>query len=87
MTEREKVQYDLQLQDKKTGRFTDKSLERMRRLFVVKILVDENNQRIFSDEDEFLLQDVDGRCISMIYDEGQLHCGYNQSDIEELGKE
>lgn len=86
LTERERVQYDLQLQDKKTGRFTDKSLEKMRRLFVVKVLVDDSGNRIFTDEEEELLKDIDGRLVSVLYETGQGHCGYDKADVEDIVK-
>jgi hypothetical protein len=86
LTERERAQYELQLQDKKLGRATDASIEKMRRLFVAKTLVDEAGSRLFSDEESEQLGEVDGRIMGLLYERAQRHCGYDSKEIEELAK-
>ncbi len=82
LTERERSQYELQLQDKKGG-VTNSSVEKMRRLLVAKTLVDKDGQRLFSDEEESLLADVDGRMMAILYDQAWKHCGYDKDELED----
>ena len=86
MTERERAQYELQLQDKKSGKATDASIEKMRRLFVAKTLVDHAGNRLFNDDEAEQLGEVDGRVMGLLYERAQKHCGYDSSEIEELAK-
>ena len=83
MTERERADYELSLQNKKQGKI---DWERARRLFVCRILVDESGNRLLSDEDEALLQPIDGKLIGLLYSEGQSHCGYDRDEVEALVK-
>jgi len=82
LNERERAEYEIQLQDKKNGY----QYEKMRRLFICKVLVDAAGQRILTDADQESLKAVDGRLLGMLYDQAQTHCGYDKSEVETLIK-
>ncbi len=82
LTEAERAKYEIQLQDKKNGYQFEKS----RRLMVCKTLVDESGNRILDDNDADLLKNVDGRVMAMLYSAAMDHCGYDDSEVEELTK-
>lgn len=81
LTEAERAEYEIQLQGKKGYDY-----EKSRRLFLCKVLVDENNNRILTDADQEHLKAVDGRVIGMLYSQAQKHCGYDSDEIETLQK-
>ncbi len=83
LTERERTEYELALQDKKTGRMT---FDRSRRLLIARVLVDAEGKRLLMDEDVDALQSVDGRITGMLFAEAQKHCGYDENEIENLTK-
>jgi hypothetical protein len=82
LSEREKADYEIKLQDKKSGMSTKKA----RALFLCRVLVDESNNRLLRDEDVDAVGAMDGRIASAIYAVALDHNGYDETDIEELVK-
>jgi len=82
LSEKERCDYELSLQDKK-GKFT---ADKLRRMLLVKTLVDSNGARLLQDSDEALLREVDGRTIGVLYDRAKKHCGYDDDELEAITK-
>jgi hypothetical protein len=82
LSEREKADYEIKLQDKKSGMSTKKA----RALFLCRVLVDEANNRLLRDDDVDAVGEMDGRIASAIYAVALDHNGYDETDIEELVK-
>ena len=83
LTEKERTDYELALQDKKTGKI---SFDKTRRMLIARVLVDEHGNRLLTDADVDALQSVDGRITGMLFSEAQKHCGYDDDEIENLTK-
>lgn len=82
LSEREKADYEIKLQDKKAGM----SAKKARALFLCRVLVDESNNRLLTDVDVDAVGETDGRIASAIYSVALDHNGYEETDIEELVK-
>lgn len=82
MSEAEKADYEIKLQDKKAGM----SYKKSRALFLCRVLVDENGERLLLDSDCDAVMAMDGKITSTLYGVAQDHCGYSEGDIEELVK-
>ena len=82
LTEKERASFELSLQDKKGNL----SFEKSRRSLLVRVLVDDNGNRLFADGEESLLEPLDGRITAAIYDAANRHCGYDRDEIETLVK-
>lgn len=82
LSEREKAEYEIKLQDKKAGMSTKKA----RALFLCRVLVDDSNQRTLRDEDVDAVGEIDGQIASAIYSTALEHNGYDETDIEDLVK-
>lgn len=82
LSEKERCEYELSLQDKK-GKF---AADKLRRMLLVKALVDDSGARLLSDSDEALLKEVDGKLIGVLYDLAKKHCGYDDDELESLTK-
>ncbi len=82
MSEAEKADYEIKLQDKKAGM----SFKKARALFLCRVLVDSTGDRLLLDSDCDAVMAMDGKITSALYGVAQDHCGYNDGDIEELVK-
>lgn len=82
LSEREKADYEIKLQDKKSGMSTKKA----RALFLCRVLVDESGKRLLGDIDVDAVGEIDGRIASAIYATALDHNGYEETDIEDLVK-
>ena len=82
LTEKEKSAYETQLIAKSgRGIIHDRLQDATRRLIAI-CLVDEKNDRIFSNSDIDKIGELDSFVSSRIYDAAQEHCGFNKNDIE-----
>jgi hypothetical protein len=82
LTERERAEYEIKLQDKKAGM----SLNKARSLLICRVLVDEQNNRLLTDDDSELVGAIDGRIASALYSVALDHNGFAEDDVKDLVK-
>ena len=83
LSEKEKSSYETVLIAKSgRGILRDRLQDATRRLIAL-CLVDDKNERIFSDSDVNQIGEMDSFVSSRIYDAAQEHCGFNKGDITE----
>lgn len=82
LTERERADYEIKLQDKKAGM----SLNKARALLICRVLVDESNARLLNDDDAEAVSAIDGRIASALYAVALEHNGFAEDDIKDLVK-
>lgn len=82
LSERERAEYEIKLQDKKAGM----SLKLARALLICRVLVDESNARLLTDEDVERVGLIDGRIASALYASALDHNGFSEDDIQDLVK-
>tara|TARA_R110000824_G_scaffold11593_3_gene50812 strand:+ start:5450 stop:5848 length:399 start_codon:yes stop_codon:yes gene_type:complete len=86
LSEKEKSSYETRLIAKSgRGVIRDRLQDATRRLIAL-CLVDEKNERIFSNADVDQIGELDSFVSSRIYDAAQEHCGFNKGDIEDTVK-
>lgn len=82
MTEGEKADYEIKLQDKKAGM----SWKKARALLICRMLVDSNGDLVLTDGDVNAVMNMDGAITSACYAVALDHNGYEENDIEDLVK-
>jgi hypothetical protein len=82
LSERERAEYEIKLQDKKAGM----SLNKARALLICRVLVDETNSRLLTDDDTEAVGRIDGRIASALYSIALEHNGFAEDDIKDLVK-
>ena len=83
LSEKEKSSYETRLIAKSgRGILRDRLQDATRRLIAL-CLVDDKNERIFTDSDVSQIGEMDSFVSSRIYDAAQEHCGFNKGDIQE----
>jgi len=82
LSERDRTEYEVKLQDKKAGMSFDKA----RALLICRVLVDSENSRLLSDDDVAAVGLIDGRIASALYAVALEHNGFDESDIKDLVK-
>jgi len=86
LSEKEKSSYETRLIAKSgRGILRDRLQDATRRLIAL-CLVDDKNERIFTDSDVNQIGEMDSFVSSRIYDACQEHCGFNKNDIESTVK-
>jgi hypothetical protein len=82
LSEKEKSDYETVLISKNgRGILKDRLADATRRLIAL-CVVDENDKRVFTDNDLSVISSMDAAVASRIYDACQEHCGFNRGDIE-----
>jgi len=82
LSEKEKSQYETRLIAKSgRGVIRDRLQDATRRLIAL-CVVDDKNERIFSNADIDKIGELDSFVSSRIYEAAQEHCGFNKHDIE-----
>lgn len=83
LSEKEKSTYETRLIAKSGRGILRERLQDATRRLIALCLVDENNDRVFSDSDVNQIGEMDSFVSSRIYDACQEHCGFNKGDIED----
>ena len=86
LSEKEKSTYETRLIAKSGRGILRERLQDATRRLIALCLVDENNDRVFSDSDVNQIGEMDSFVSSRIYDAAQEHCGFNKGDIEDTVK-
>jgi hypothetical protein len=82
LSSRERADYEIKLQDKKAGM----SVEKARDLLICRVLVDESNNRMLTDDDVGAVGAIDARIASALYVCALEHNGFDESDVKDLVK-
>ena len=86
LSEKEKSTYETRLIAKSGRGILRERLQDATRRLIALCLVDENNDRVFSDSDVNQIGEMDSFVSSRIYDACQEHCGFNKGDISDAVK-
>ena len=84
--ESEKSDYEYSLQSRKPAKSTDDRIKAARAALLVRVVVNENHERMFGDEDEVVFLEQDGRETAILHDAASKLCGYTKQDEEDLAK-
>lgn len=82
LTEGEKADYEIKLQDKKAGM----SYRKARALLICRTMVDANGDLVLTDSDVTAIMNMDGAVTSACYAVASEHNAYEENDIEDLVK-
>jgi hypothetical protein len=86
LCESEKSDYEYSLQSRKPMKSQEERIKAARVALLVRVVVGEDNQRIFADDDEIVFMEQDGRDIAILHDAASKLCGYTKQDEEDLAK-
>jgi len=84
--ESEKSDYEYSLQSRKPMKSQDERIKAARAALLVRVVVNGEHERMFSDDDEIVFMEQDGRDTAILYDAASKLCGYTKQDEEDLAK-
>jgi len=85
LTEAEKSEFEAAVLSSE-GKYSLGKIKRQRRKLICMALVDDRDHQLLRPEDEEQLKAIDGVVTSRLYDAIREHCGFEESDLEELAK-